>query len=138
MEDAELLDDKRIEKVEYSDVKYIAEILKESSSINTDRVVSEILKHLIDSDDNIALKYVINKSIVCVWFSKEFDTHTSLSFFYADESIRRKPDLISFFQYCYRLLDSNKPVIISTSDTTGFSKYVRNVGENLWQFVGFR
>jgi len=124
-----------IVKIEYGDVVQIGKMLKHSKALATDTVVKDVLGHI---KDGVALKFVDEGKILGVWCSKEFETHTSLSFFYTDESIRRKPQLMVFFRNCMEQIDLSKPLLLVAKDVIGFEKYVVKVGENIYQFIGLR
>lgn len=127
-----------VAEVEYSDIIKIASMIRNTDAIATDRVVSELLVHLKDKEESLALKIVLDDEIVGVWFSKEFDKHISLSFFYLDESIRKNPKGVEFFKHCYGLVNKSKPMYLVANDTKGFEKYVEKVSDNLYRFVGPR
>lgn len=124
-----------ISKIEYSEAVEVGSILKKSPSLTSKSVVKDVLEHI---NDGLALKFVDEGKILGVWCSKEYEGHVSLSFFYADESIRRKPQLAVFFSNCIKLINRSKPLLLSTNDTTGFDKYVVKIGDELYQFIGVR
>jgi hypothetical protein len=124
-----------IVKIEYGDAVSIGKMLKSSNALTSNTVVKDVLDHITNG---IALKFMDEGEILGVWCSKEFETHVSLSFFYTDEKIRRKPQLMVFFKNCMEQINLTKPLLLSTKDTTGFDKYVTKVGEDLYQFIGLR
>ena len=124
-----------ITKITHTDTIEISKILKNSKATTTHMVVKEMLDHI---NDGVALKYMEDNKIVGIWFSKEYEEYTSLSYFYVDESIRRKPQLAVFFKTCADLLNKTKPVLITANDTTGFDRYVEQIGEKLFRFKGLR
>lgn len=127
-----------ISDITISEAIEVGKILKRSKALATNKVVKDIIDHVTDKD-SLALKMVSNVgNILGIWCSKEFDDYVSLSFFYMDESVRRKPQVIVFFKHCYELLNSEKPLLILTKDITGFDRYVQKVGKDLYQFVGLR
>lgn len=127
-----------ISNIEISEAIAISKILKKSKALATTRVVKDIIDH-INKEDSLALKMTDNDSnIIGIWCSKDFEEHVSLSFFYMDVSVRRKPEVIVFFKHCYELVNNEKPLVIFTKDTTGFDKYVVKIGKDLYQFVGLR
>ena len=75
-----------------------------------------------------------------MWLSKEFDTHTSLSYLFIKEELRRKPIVLELFMKSLVQISSSKPLLLSAKDTTGFEKYVKLIDEkkNLYEFKGFR
>lgn len=124
-----------IVKLEYGDAVQVGKMLKKSKALATDTVVKDVLEHI---KDGVALKFVDDGKILGVWCSKEFETHVSLSFFYTDESIRRKPQLMVFFKNCMEQIDLSKPLLMIAKDITGFERYVTKVGEDTYQFIGLR
>lgn len=120
-----------------SDAVKINALLKKSSAINTDTLLRDVISH-IGKDNSVAKVIDSDNGILGVWMSKEFDTHTSLSFFYIHEDIRRRIELYMFFKHCFALVNVDKPLMISTRDVTGFERYVEKVGDELYQFVGLR
>ena len=129
-----------IKKVEYKDAIEIKKLLVNSPSIiNTSRLLPEILEH-IDKEGCVAKKIENDGNILGVWLSKEFDTHTSLSYLFIKEELRRKPIVLELFMKSLVQISSSKPLVLSTKDTTGFEKYVKLIDEkkNLYEFKGFR
>lgn len=127
-----------IRKMEYSDAVAVSNMLKVSSSIPNDvLVVKDVLSH-VNSLDSLSVVLVDDSRIVGVWCSKEFEDYVSLSFFYIDESIRRKLIVLQFFKQCLDSVNTSKPVLIKSADITGFDKYVKHVEDDIYQFVGFR
>lgn len=124
-----------IVKIEYGDAVSIGKMLKSSNALTSNTVVKDVLDHITNG---IALKFMDEGEILGVWCSKEFDTHVSLSFFYTDEKMRRKPQLWVFFKNCTEHINLSKPLVIRTKDTTGFDRYVKQIGEDLYQFIGLR
>ena len=125
----------KISKIEYADAVAAGRMLKTSKSLTSTKVVKDILDHI---SNGIAMKFTDEGEVLGVWCSMEFDTHVSLSFFYTDESIRRKPQLAIFFKTCFDMINKDKPLMISTKDITGFERYVKKVGDELYQFIGLR
>ena len=128
-----------IEKVNFEDSVEIKKLLMNSKSIavRKGKLLQEILMH-IDNKDSIAMKITKDERILGVWLSKEFESHTSLSYFFIAEELRAKSIVIEFFMKCLILTDRNKPIIITTKDTTGFSKYVEKINDTQYLFKGFR
>ena len=128
-----------IEKVNFKDSVEIKKLLMNSKSIavSKGKLLQEILMH-IDNEDSIAMKITKDGRILGVWLSKEFESHTSLSFFFIAEELRAKSIVIEFFMKCLILTNREKPIIITTKDTTGFSKYVEKINETQYLFKGFR
>ena len=126
-----------IVKIEYGDAVVIGRMLKQSKALATNTVVKDILEHI---KSGVALKFVDEGKILGVWCSKEFETHVSLSFFYIDESMRRKPQLMAFFRNCMEQIDLNKPLLLITKDITGFERYVVPIANNpdMYAFKGLR
>lgn len=122
--------------IEYSDLTEINSIVKKSSSVVTTNTMKELLEHF--KEDSLALKCIEGTDIVGIWFSKEFETYISLSYFYTDESIRRKPQVIVFFKTCVDALKSTKPLLIISKDTSTFARYVEPLGGDVYRFKGFR
>lgn len=120
-----------------NDAVKINNLLRNSSAINTPTLLRDIISH-INKTDSVARVIVNIDSVVGVWMSKEFDTHTSLSFFYVHEDLRKRIELYMFFKHCIGTVNKEKPILISTSDVTGFERYVEKVGDELYQFVGLR
>lgn len=129
-----------IEKVEYKDAINIKKMLVNSPSIvSTGKLLPEILEH-IDKEGCVAKKIVDRDKILGVWLSKEYETHTSLSYFYVAEEIRRKSIVIEFFMSCMVLISKDKSLVICAKDTTGFSRYVEPIEgqKDTYVFKGFR
>lgn len=127
-----------IKEVEYKDAINIKKLLVSSPCIvNTGRLLSEILEH-IDRENCVAKKVVDGDRILGVWLSKEFEKHTSLSYFYVSEEIRLKRIVLEFFMSCVVLVSNCKPLIICTKDTTGFDRYIEKINETQYVFKGFR
>ena len=127
-----------IKKVEYKDAIEIKKLLVNSPSIvNTSRLLPEILEH-IDKEGCVANKIENDDKIAGVWLSKEFDTHTSLSYLFIAEELRRKLIVLEFVGECIKNVNPVKPIIITTSDTTGFDRYVERIGNSRYVFKGFR
>ena len=128
-----------IEEVNFKDSVEIKKLLMNSKSIaiSKGKLLQEILMH-IENKDSIAMKITKDEKILGVWLSKEFETHTSLSYFFIAEELRAKSIVIEFFMKCLILTNRDKPIIITTKDTTGFSKYVEKINETQYLFKGFR
>ena len=129
-----------IKKVEYKDAIEIKKLLVNSPSIvDTGRLLPEILEH-IEKDGCVANKVENSGKIVGVWLSKEFDTHTSLSYLFIAEELRRKSIVLELFMKSLIQINSSKPLVLITKDTTGFERYVKLIDEqnNLYEFRGFR
>ena len=129
-----------IKKVEYKDAIEIKKLLVNSPSIvNTGRLLPEILEH-IDRKGCVANKIEKDGNILGVWLSKEFDTHTSLSYLFIAEELRKKHIVLEFFMKSLVQISNSKPLVLSTKDTTGFEKYVKLIDEqnNLYEFKGLR
>ena len=129
-----------IKKVEYKDAIEIKKLLVNSPSIvNTSRLLPEILEH-IEKDGCVANKIEKDGNILGVWLSKEFDTHTSLSYLFIEEDLRRKSIVLELFMKSLIQISNSKPLLLSTKDTTGFEKYVKLIDKknNLYEFKGFR
>ena len=128
-----------IEKVNFKDSVEIKKLLMNSKSIavSKGKLLQEILMH-IDNEDSVAMKITKDGRILGVWLSKEFESHTSLSFFFIAEELRAKSIVIEFFMKCLILTNRDKPIIITTKDTTGFSKYVEKINDTQYVFKGFK
>ena len=129
-----------IKKVEYKDAIEIKKLLVNSPSIvNTSRLLPEILEH-IEKDGCVANKIEKDGNVLGVWLSKEFDTHTSLSYLFIEEDLRRKSIVLELFMKSLIQISNSKPLLLSTKDTTGFEKYVKLIDKknNLYEFKGFR
>ena len=129
-----------IEKVEYKDAISIKKMLVNSPSIvNTGKLLPEILEH-IDKEGCVAKKIVDGDRLLGIWLSKEYETHTSLSYFYVADEIRRKSIVIEFFMSCMVLISKDKQLVICAKDTTGFGKYVEPIEgqKDTYVFKGFR
>lgn len=124
-----------IVKIKYSDAVVVGKMLKNSKALVSNTIVKDILEHI---KNGVALKFIDNNEILGIWCSKEFNTHVSLSFFYTDESIRKKPQVFVFFKTCMECINLDKPLIIKTKDTTGFDRYVKHLGNDMYQFIGLR
>lgn len=129
-----------IEKVEYKDAINIKKMLVNSPSIvSIGKLLPEILEH-IDKEGCVAKKIVDGDRLLGVWLSKEYETHTSLSYFYVADEIRRKSIVIEFFMSCMVLISKDKSLVICAKDTTGFSRYVEPIEgqKDTYVFKGFR
>lgn len=129
-----------IKEVEYKDAINIKKLLVSSPCIvNTGRLLPEILEHT-DKENCVAKKVVDGDRLLGVWLSKEYETHTSLSYFYIAEEIRLKRIVLEFFMSCVVLTNNSKPMTISTKDISGFNKYVQPIEgqEDMYIFKGFR
>ena len=128
-----------IEEVNFKDSVEIKKLLMNSKSIaiSNGKLLQEILMH-IENKDSVAMKITRDGKILGVWLSKEFETHTSLSYFFIAEELRAKSIVIEFFMKCLILTNRDKHIIITTKDTTGFSKYVEKINETQYLFKGFR
>ena len=129
-----------IKKVEYKDAIEIKKLLANSPSIvSTGKLLPEILEH-IDKEGCVAKKIVDGDRLLGVWLSKEYETHTSLSYFYVADEIRRKSIVIEFFMSCMVLISKDKSLVICAKDTTGFSRYVEPIEgqKDTYVFKGFR
>lgn len=129
-----------IKKVEYKDAINIKKMLVSSPSIvNTGKLLPEILEH-IDKEGCVAKKIVDGDRLLGIWLSKEFETHTSLSYFYVADEIRRKSIVIEFFMSCMVLISKDKSLVICAKDTAGFGKYVEPIEgqKDTYVFKGFR
>ena len=128
-----------IEEVNFKDSVEIKKLLMNSKSIavSKGKLLQEILMH-IENKDSVAMKITRDGKILGVWLSKEFETHISLSYFFIAEELRAKSIVIEFFMKCLILTNRDKPIIITTKDTTGFSKYVEKINETQYLFKGFR
>ena len=129
-----------IKEVEYKDAINIKKLLVSSPSIvNTWRLLPEILEHT-DKENCVAKKVVDGDKILGIWLSKEYETHTSLSYFYVADEIRRKSIVIEFFMSCMVLICKYKQLVVCANDTTGFSRYVEPIEgqKDTYVFKGFR
>ena len=129
----------QIEKVKFEDAIPIKKMLSKSNAIvNRSKLLPEILSH-IESDNSICMK-IIDKdnNILGVWLSKEFEKITSLSYFFIAEELRTMLIVIIFVKECLSHINRDKPIIITTKDTTGFDKYVEKINDTQYLFKGFR
>ena len=129
-----------IKKVEYKDAIEIKKLLVNSPSIaDTVRLLPEILEH-IDKEGCVANKIEKDGRILGVLLSKEYDTYTSLSYFFISEELRKKSIVLELFMKSLIQSSKPKPLVLSTKDITGFEKYVKLVDEKkkLYEFKGFR
>lgn len=129
-----------IKKVEYKDAINIKKMLVGSPSIvSSGKLLPEILEH-IDKEGCIAKKIVDGDMLLGIWLSKEYETHTSLSYFYVADEIRRKSIVIEFFMSCMVLISKDKQLVICAKDITGFSRYVEPIEgqKDTYVFKGFR
>ena len=129
-----------IKKVEYKDAIEIKKLLVNSPSIaDTVRLLPEILEH-IDKEGCVANKIEKDGRILGVLLSKEYDTYTSLSYFFISEELRKKSIVLELFMKSLIQTSKPKPLVLSTKDITGFEKYIKLIDEknNLYEFKGFR
>lgn len=129
----------QIEKVKFEDAITVKKMLLQSNGIvNKSKLLQEILSH-IENDDSVYMKIVDKENnILGVWLSKEFEKHTSLSYFYISEEIRTMLIVIIFVKECLSNINRDKPIIITTKDTTGFDRYVEKINDTQYLFKGFR
>ena len=128
-----------IEKVNFNDSVEIKKLLMNSKSIavSKGKLLQEILMH-IGNEDSVAMKITKDGRIFGVWLSKEFKKHTSLSYFFISEELRLQRIVLEFFIKCTILINKDKPIIITTKDTTGFDRYVEKINDTQYLFKGFR
>lgn len=124
-----------IDKIKHGDILEIKRLLKESTAIVSENPSREILKHI---DNGTALKMVADGEITGLWCSVDMVEYTSLSYFYIDPSMRCTLWVLKFFKIGLKFIDSNKPLLITTKNTTGFDRYVEHVEGNIYSFKGFR
>ena len=124
-----------IRKATAADVLAIRDILLKSSAVINDNLTKNIYEHILDG---VALVIEKESKIKGIWMSMEFDTHISLSYFYIDESERRKPNTMVFFTEGMRHLPKSKRILIRTRDTSGFEKYIEHVEDDIYEFKGLR
>lgn len=124
-----------IEILENKDIIEAKNLLSGSKSLMSANLVREILEHI---SDGIALKLIVDGKIKGIWCSLDMKEYTSLSFFFIHPDIRRTMLVFSFFKTCISFIDTNKPIIIKTKDTTGFEKYVEYLGDDTYYFKGLR
>lgn len=129
----------QIEKVKFEDAIPVKKMLLQSNGIvNKSKLLQEILSH-IENEDSVYMKIVDKENnILGVWLSKEFEKHTSLSYFYISEEIRTMLIVIIFVKECLSNINRDKPIIITTKDTTGFDRYVEKINDTQYLFKGFR
>ena len=100
-----------IKKAEYKDAIEIKKLLVNSPSIvNTGRLLPEILEH-IDRKGCVANKIEKDGNILGVWLSKEFDTHTSLSYLFIAEELRKKSIVLELFMKSLVQISNSKPYL---------------------------
>ena len=130
-----------IEEVNFKDSVEIKKLLMNSKSIaiSKGKLLQEILMH-IENKDSVAMKITRDGKILGIWLSKEYETHTSLSYFYVADEIRRKSIVIEFFMSCIVLISKDKQLVICAKDITGFSRYVEPIEgqKDTYVFKGFR
>lgn len=124
-----------IENIRHGDILEIQKLLNNSTAIVADNVVREVLGHI---GNGIALKMITDGKITGVWCSKDMIEYTSLSYFYIDPSMRCTLWVLKFFKIGLEFIDKNKPLLITTKDTTGFNRYVEHVDGDIYSFKGFR
>lgn len=129
----------QIEKVKFEDAIPIKKMLSKSNAIvNRSKLLPDILSH-IGNKDSIAIKIVDkDNNILGVWLSKEFEKITSLSYFFIAEELRTMLIVIIFVKECLSQISKEKPIIITTKDTTGFDRYVEKINDTQYLFKGFR
>ena len=130
-----------IEEVNFKDSVEIKKLLMNSKSIaiSKGKLLQEILMH-IENKDSVAMKITKDEKILGVWLSKEFESHTSLSYFFIAKELRLQRIVLEFFMKCIFLINKDKLLLIETNDTTGFEKYVEPIPgkKNIYSFKGFR
>lgn len=127
-----------LEPITYLDVPVIKKILIKNTHLTDNKLLlTELFKHL-NNKNGFSFKAVIDDKIVAIWFSMEFDTYTSLSYFYTEPSIRCKPEVFKIFKLGLSKCNSSKPLYIKSKNTTGFSKYVKHIKDDIYQFIGLR
>lgn len=124
-----------IEKIKHGDILKIQKLLNNSTAIVADNVIREVLNHI---GNGTALKMTTDDEITGVWCSIDMGEYTSLSYFYIAPSMRCTLWVLKFFKIGLGFIDINKPLLITTKDTTGFEKYVEHVKDNIYSFKGLR
>ena len=121
-----------------ADVVSIKKMIEGSPALNTDTLLRDIVSH-IKKKDCVARVLIANNKLSGVWLSKEFSKYTSLSFFYISEDMRRRVEVLQFFQECLVRMPE-KPILIGSKDITGFERYVEPVEGNpdVYVFKGLR
>lgn len=120
------------------DVVAIKKMIEGSPALDTDTLLRDIVSH-IKKKDCVARVMIANNKLSGVWLSKEFEEYTSLSFFYISEDMRRRVEVLQFFQECLTRMPE-KPILIGSKDITGFERYVKPVegNPNVYMFKGLR
>lgn len=120
------------------DVVVIKKMIDGSPALDTDTLLRDIVLH-INKKDCVARVMIANNKLSGVWLSKEFSDYTSLSFFYISEDMRRRVEVLQFFQECLARMPE-KPILIGSKDITGFERYVEPVEgyPDVYAFKGLR
>lgn len=124
-----------IEKMKHGDILEVQKLLKYSTAIIADNPTREVLSHI---GDGVALKMVTDGKITGLWCSRDMEEFTSLSYFYIDPSMRSTLWVLKLFKIGFGMIDTSKPLLIETKDTTGFEKYVEHIEGNIYSFKGLR
>lgn len=124
-----------IDNIKHGDILEIKKLLKESTAIISENPSREILNHI---NSGAALKMVADGKIIGIWCSLDMGEYTSLSYFYVVPRIRCTLLVLKLFKAGLNIVDMNKPLLIETKDTAGFSRYVEHIENNVYSFKGFR
>lgn len=120
------------------DVVAIKKMIECSPALDTDTLLRDIVAH-IKKKGCVARVMIASNKLSGVWLSKEFEEYTSLSFFYISEDMRRRVEVLQFFQECLARMPE-KPILIGSKDITGFERYVEPVEgyPDVYAFKGLR
>lgn len=128
-----------IRNAKFDDIFSIVKLIENSKAVNAKNLVLSIASH-IDKNDSLA-RVLTNDGIICgVWLSKEYKKHISLSFFYVNEFFRKKMFTFKFFVSCFKKINQEKHLYISSSDISDFERYVIPVEgqKDVYRFKGLR
>ena len=126
-----------LEPIDYLDISTIKNILISNTYLsNSKLILTELLDHL-NSKHSFNFKVMLNNKIIAIWFSLECVTHTSLSYFYIDPSIRHTKLGLTVFKLGLSKCNPNKPLLLYSKDISKYKRNVTYIKDDLYVFKGF-
>lgn len=124
----------KVDKLAYSDLFKVKELLKNNSSIvNPKRIFAELSKSL-SLKCTSALKLVVEDAIVGVSVCTDFGEYISLSYYYVSPEYRMTYASLRLYVATLANLDESKPILIETKDITGFERFLTHIKDDLYLF----
>lgn len=105
--------------------------------VDNKNLMKEIREHLRHGE---CFKLQKNEVVVGVFLAMKYDTHYSLSYFFLNEEVRRKPITLHFFIFCMRKLNPLFEVfVMKNKNYETYKKYFTETeDENVLKFSGLR